>query len=302
MKKRVLDVAFKEGDAVPADAIVARLDARDIESKLESKRRELDVLDAETRSQQERVRLAQTTWERDVAARRAAVDQAVSAADLAERTYKRERDLVAKGASTAQLLDDARARRDQAASGLASARELFARAEAEQAGIAVAEQTLASMREKHGLLLAQIAELEVMRSKYDVRAPSVATVVQTQYIWPGELAQPGAPTLSVLDPADKYVQVYVPVEDLDRFRIGRRVEIELDSMPGTRFPGEISFIADQANFTPEKIETRSDRVGQVYRAKVRVLEGAERLQPGTEGDVYFASDEAGPAPNDGAHE
>ena len=292
---RVLEVAFDEGAAVPAEAVIARLDARDIDSKLESKRRELDVLDAETRSQEERVRLTETTWERDVAARRAAVAQAASAADLAERSFRREHELVAKGASTAQFLDDARARRDQANSALESAKEMFARTEAEEANIGVVRQTLASLKEKHQLLLAQIAELAVTRTKYDVRAPSVPTVVQTQYIWPGELAQPGAPVLSVLDPNDKYVQVYVPVEEIAEFRIGRRVEIELDSAPGTRFPGEISFVADQANFTPEKIETRSDRVGQVYRAKVRILQGAERLQPGTEGDVFFADQPNGEA-------
>ena len=61
----------------------------------------------------------------------------------------------------------------------------------------------------------------------------------------------------------------------------------LDSQPGRRVPGEISFVADQASFTPEKIETRSDRMGQVYRAKVRILEDVERFQPGTEGDVYL---------------
>ena len=52
-------------------------------------------------------------------------------------------------------------------------------------------------------------------------------------------------------------------------------------------PGEISFIADRANFTPEKIETREDRVGQVYRAKVKILEGVEHFSPGTEGNVYL---------------
>jgi hypothetical protein len=30
-------------------------------------------------------------------------------------------------------------------------------------------------------------------------------------------------------------------------------------------------------------------MAQVYRAKVRVLEGVERLQPGTEGNVYFVA-------------
>src|SRR5205814_9194630 len=103
----------------------------------------------------------------------------------------------------------------------------------------------------------------------------------------GELAQPGTAILSVLDPADKYVQIYVPVADVGRLHLGQRVDIELDSQPGRRVPGEISFIADKANFTPEKIETRSDRMGQVYRAKVRILQDVERFQPGTEGDVYL---------------
>jgi HlyD family secretion protein len=284
---RVLDVPFREGDVVPESAVVARLDSRDIDSRIESKRREIDVTDAEIRSQEERVQLTEATWQRDVAARRLEVDVAASAADLAERTFRRERDLVSSGASTAQFLDDARAQRDQAQSALARAREILARASAEETTIAVARQTLAALRERRQLLLAQLAELEVLRSKYDVRAPAVATRVETQYIWPGELAQPGAPVVGVLDPLDKYVQLYVPVDELDRFHIGRRVEIDLDSSPGHRIPGEISFVADQANFTPEKIETRSDRVGQVYRAKVRILEGAESLQPGTEGDVYL---------------
>ena len=60
-------------------------------------------------------------------------------------------------------------------------------------------------------------------------------------------------------------------------------------------PGEVSFVADQATFTPEKIETRSDRLGQVYRAKVRILAEVERFQPGTEGNVYVAADDAGHA-------
>jgi hypothetical protein len=77
-------------------------------------------------------------------------------------------------------------------------------------------------------------------------------------------------------------------------QVGQRVEIELDSLPKERIAGEISFIADKANFTPEKIETRSDRLGQVYRAKVRILAEVERFQPGTEGNVYVTAGEGGP--------
>jgi HlyD family secretion protein len=284
---RVVAVAFAEGETVPAGAVLARLDDADIASQIRAKEQEIRVLEADIATQRERVPLVEATWKRELAAREADVRQAEAAADLAERTFARERDLVARGASTAQELDDRRAARDQAASALARARSMLARTAAEERNITVARRELASLEEKRALALRQLEELNVTHAKYEIHAPAVPTVVQTQLIWPGELAQPGTPIAAVLDPKDKYVQIYVPVADRAQVRVGRRVEIELDSEPGRRVPGEVSFIADEANFTPEKIETRSDRLGQVYRAKVRILEGVERFQPGTEGDVYL---------------
>jgi HlyD family secretion protein len=289
---RVLEVPFGEGALVPPGAVVARLDESDIAARLAAKQRELDMTRADIRTQEERVALVASTWQSSVAARRAEVTHAESVLLLAERTYGREAELVETGASTAQQLDEARARRDQARAALARAHDLLAQGAAEERNIAVNQGQLEMLRQRAALTEAQIAELEVTRAKYQVRAPSVATVVQTQFVWPGELAQPGTPVVAVLDPADKYVQVYLPVASMAEVRVGRRVEIELDSTPGRRIPGEISFIADQANFTPEKIETRDDRVGQVYRAKVRVLEDAALLKPGTEGNVYLVADTA----------
>jgi multidrug resistance efflux pump len=289
---RVVEIPFEEGDSVPAGAVVARLDTTEIDARIASQRRELEVTDADILVQGERVKLIEATWPPDVRARAADVDQAEAAARNAEQTFARERDLVRTGASTAQDLDDARARRDQAQAVLARTRDLLTRTKGEEASIALAQRQLDSLRSKRDLLESKLAELEVVRGKHEIRAPAVATVVQTQLLWPGELAQPGTPVVAVLDPLDKYVQIYVPVADVMRVRVGRRVEIELDGRPGERIPGEISFVADQANFTPEKIETRGDRLGQVYRAKVRILEGAERLQPGAEGNVYLSAEGA----------
>jgi HlyD family secretion protein len=172
---------------------------------------------------------------------------------------------------------------------------MVARQDAEEGQITVARHPLAVLRARRELTGAELAELEVLAAKYTIRAPAVATTVQTKFIWPGELAQPGSAVLAVLDPTDKYVQVYVPVADLAAVRVGDRVEIELDSEPGHRVPGEVAFLADQATFTPEKIETRSDRMGQVYRAKIRILAEVERFQPGTEGNVYLVGDTRGRA-------
>jgi len=289
---RVLEVLFAEGDAVPPNAVVATIDEADVASRIRSKQQELAVLGAQVARQEEEISLLESTWSRDVGAQQAELARAESEARLASRSYDREAGLVESGASTAQLLDDARARREQAASALSRAREQLARARAQEGRIAVARRQLEILRQQEELSRAQIGELEVLRAKYRIRAPAAPTVVQSQLLWPGELAQPGTPVLSVLDPADKYVQIYVPVSDAARLRVGTQVEIELDSEPGVRVPGEVSFVADQTNFTPEKIETRSDRIGQVYRAKVRILEGVERFTPGSEGNVYLLDGDA----------
>ncbi len=284
---RVIEVAFGEGDTVPANAIIARLADDDVQSKLSAKRQQIAVQDAEIARQDEQVHLLETTWKTQLQAQRAELRQAEAGATLAARTLERERTLLKTGASTAQTLDEARAGHDQATSAADRARELVARQAAEEGQITVARHQLEVLRAQRELAVAELHELEVTAAKYVIHAPAVATTVQTKFLWPGELAQPGSAVLSVLDPTDKYVQVYVPVADLAAVNVGDRVEIELDSTPGRRVPGEITFLADQATFTPEKIESRSDRMGQVYRAKVKILADVERFQPGTEGNVYL---------------
>jgi multidrug resistance efflux pump len=229
---RVLEVPFAEGNVLDANAVVARLDDRDIQARLTSKREELAVLDAEIATQKERIALVESTWSRDVSAAGADVRNAEAAADLAEKTFARERELLAKGVSSAQSLDDQRARRDQTRSALERAREMLARSEAQERNIALAQHELRTLEGKRELTTAQLAELEVTLSKYTIRAPAVGTVLQTQFVWPGELAQPGTAIVALLDPLDKYVQIYVPVADLARLRVGQPVEVELDSRPG----------------------------------------------------------------------
>lgn len=300
---RVLEVAFDEGDSVPAGAVVARLDDSDVQTRLTAKRQQVAVHEAALRKQEQQVKLLDATWRRSLDASRAELKQTEASATLAARTLERERALVKSGASTAQLLDEARAASDSTASVVQRARDMVAKTEAAEGEITVARHQLEVIAAERDLATTQVRELEVLASKYVIHAPDVATAVQTKFIWPGELAQPGSAVLAVLDPKDKYVQIYVPVADLANVRVGHAVEIELDSQPGERVPGEITFLADQATFTPEKIESRSDRLGQVYRAKVRILAEVERFRPGTEGNVYLVGgqgEDARRAATDGA--
>jgi HlyD family secretion protein len=126
--------------------------------------------------------------------------------------------------------------------------------------------------------------MQIILEKYTIRAPCDCTV-QTRLIRVGEYVTPGVGVATLLDPLDKYVRIYIPVPDLGKVRVGGRVRIEPDSLPGEFFSGEISFIEDIAQFTPKNIEVRSDRITQVFATKVRILDQVERLKPGMEGTV-----------------
>src|SRR5215813_2121486 len=168
---RVLEVPYREGATVPPGAIVAKLDDRDIAARVAAKRAEVDSIDAQIRKQEEQITLTSSTWKRDRSAREAEVREA--AAERAEKTFAREQDLVRTGASTAQQLDDMRAARDQARSALQRTRELLGRAEAEQRSITLAQQQRDVLQQQREMTAAQLAELEVTRSKFAIRAPDV---------------------------------------------------------------------------------------------------------------------------------
>lgn len=289
---RVVEIAFREGDAVPAGASLARLDLSDITARVESARQQVEVLSRQIEQAEIEANLREASWKQDLRTRETEAAQARADLELATRTAGREEGLARSGATTGQLVDDARNRLSAARSAVERAGNMLEKTRAEEATIAAARAHVEVLRGQKNLAASQLVELEIQRAKFEIRAPAVPTVVQTQLLWPGELAQPGTPVLSVLDPRDKYVQIYVPVPDLARFRLGTKMDIELDSQPGKRWPGEVSFIADRANFTPEKIETRSDRVGQVYRVKVRILDGVEGFTPGSEADVYLKDEAA----------
>ena len=86
---RVLEVRYAEGATIPANAVIAVLDDRDIQARINSKQEELAVLDADMRTQTERIALVESTWTRDVSARQADLRQAQSAHDLAATHLRR---------------------------------------------------------------------------------------------------------------------------------------------------------------------------------------------------------------------
>jgi HlyD family secretion protein len=52
--------------------------------------------------------------------------------------------------------------------------------------------------------------------------------------------------------------------------VGQRATISIDSYPGRAFPGTVSEISSEAEFTPKNVQTKKERVNLVFRIKIAV--------------------------------
>ena len=170
---------------------------------------------------------------------------------------------------------------------LARGRAALAQAEA---ALALVEsgyraETIAAAKASLAAADAAIAALGRRLEELRIRAPTEG-LVEAVELRPGDLVAPNAPVLSLIDPGSLWVRAYVPEQALS-IRIGDGVEVSVDAFPGKRFPGRISYVARQAEFTPRNVQTPEERSKQVFRIKVTLGSGADGLRAGMAADVWF---------------
>ena len=63
----------------------------------------------------------------------------------------------------------------------------------------------------------------------------------------------------------------------------------MDSFPGETFPAKVTKIANQAEFTPQNVQTQEGRQTTVYAVELTVDNPDGKLKPGMPVDVTFAN-------------
>ncbi|HVZ47972.1 MAG TPA: HlyD family efflux transporter periplasmic adaptor subunit [Gemmatimonadaceae bacterium] len=192
---------------------------------------------------------------------------------VAQNTYDRVMRLASASAATAQQSDAAT--RDL--------RTLEAQAGANRATRASVVRDLAGVD-------AQIASLEDRIRRSRIVAPGAGTVL-AKYVEPGELAAPGTPIARIAALDSLIFRAYVAENQLSQLRLGASVVVQVDStQPGTlsRREGRVTWVASKAEFTPTPIQTRDERVTQVYAVKVAVANPGGALKIGMPGELVLA--------------
>jgi HlyD family secretion protein len=141
-----------------------------------------------------------------------------------------------------------------------------------------------------------VAQAEALAAQADAALSHTAIVapfdgvVTVRHREPGETVGAGLPVLTVLDPNDRWVRIYVREDEVGRLALGLPAEVGADAFPDRTYPGEITFIATEAEFTPRNVQTTKERVKLVYRVKVRITgDAGVDLKPGLPADVTIAT-------------
>jgi HlyD family secretion protein len=120
-----------------------------------------------------------------------------------------------------------------------------------------------------------------------VLAPAAATV-EVLDIRPGDLIPPNTPVATLLERDQIYVRIYIPETEIGRVHLGQKAEIRVDSFPKQVFNGVVEQINQQAEFLPRNVQTREERVHQVFGVKVRIDDTSHRVLAGMAADVQLS--------------
>ena len=123
-------------------------------------------------------------------------------------------------------------------------------------------------------------------SKLTVNSP-MDGVILTRNVEPGEFVQPGADALTMADISHLTITVYVPEDLYGKISLGMPATMKADSFPSETFNAQVSYISDQAEYTPRNVQTVEGRSSTVYAIKLTVSNPQGQLKPGMPADVTF---------------
>ena len=196
----------------------------------------------------------------------------------------RRRGSDAKLTAARQGVEEARAARERAlaASGEVEIRESdVKRIAAERERVLASRATAASQAEAAH---ARVTEVEAQLADTRIVAPAQATVM-ARLAEPGELVAAGRPIATLVNLEELYVRVYVPERDVGRIRLGARAQVSVDAYPGRVFTGEVTEVAQQAEFTPKEVHMKDEREKLVFGVKLRLANPDGLLKPGMPADA-----------------
>jgi HlyD family secretion protein len=137
---------------------------------------------------------------------------------------------------------------------------------------------------------AQLATMTDRLQRARIVVPLRGTVL-TRYVEPGELVQVGSPLFKMAALDTLILRAYVSGAQLAQVALGQTLRVRVDAGGDSlrTVEGRVTWIAPTAEFTPTPIQTREERVVQVYAVKLAVPNTDGRLRLGMPAEVTLVA-------------
>jgi len=281
---RLVKLAVRRGDQVASGAALFTLE-QDSEAA--------SVSEAQARLQQAEAQAADLTKGArpdELAARRAALEQARAALVQSSSDLKRQRDLADAHFVSPATLTAVQARRDADA-----ARVQQLEAELRVARLGGRDDSRQAAQAQSQAARAAVAQSQWALKQKAVSAPLAARVDDTLYR-EGEWVPPGAPVVSLLSPASIKLRFYVPEAQRARLAPGSVVQATCDACGGP-ISATVRFVATQAEYTPPVIYSQDERSKLVFMVEAWPQPAdAAKLPPGLPVEVRLVASGQGSQP------
>jgi HlyD family secretion protein len=301
---RISAVLVHEGDHVAQGAIVALITDARVMAQLRQAQAALAAVDAQLVSGQtaldvsgHQANLAIAAGEQAVANARAVVGKADAGAVLADRDVGRMRTLETQGSiethrrEEAELLSAVRAADQKSAvAGVAVAQDQLAEVRLGPARVKAQRQALSALAAQRQQAVAAVAEAQSVADELTIKSPVAGTVV-SRIVEPGTVLSAGSAIVELVDLDHLYMTAFVPSVEIGRLRRGLAARVYVDAFPDHPFEAVLRTIANRAEFSPKEVQTKDERVKQVYRIKLLIVGNpGHRLTPGIPADAVIRVD------------
>lgn len=116
----------------------------------------------------------------------------------------------------------------------------------------------------------QIAQINDQLDKCKIKSPIDGTIIE-KYIEAGEFTSIGMPLLKIANLDDMVLRAYISYQKLTQIKLNDTVKVRIDyGEKHKEYDGVITWISEEAEFTPKTIQTEDQRSNLVYAIKVSV--------------------------------
>ena len=154
---------------------------------------------------------------------------------------------------------------------LISTTELERRQAAYNASLAALNTTQAAKAEAEAGVAQAQAQLEKAQSQHEdmiIKSPKDGRL-EYQIAEVGNVLGAGGKVVSVLDPTDTYINVFLTAQQMNQIKVGDEARIVIDGINAV-FPAKITFVAHNAQFTPKSVETTEERAKLMFKVKLQI--------------------------------